>query len=236
MKIVSWNCNGALRQKFNALDVYDADIYVIQECENPIETKDDAYQEWAGEHLWTGNSKNKGIGIFAKNSHQLEHLRWPTKFRGRDVKHFLPCRINDHLNLLGVWTHKNNSPTFGYIGQLWKYMELNKEAFQDIVLAGDFNSNSKWDHWDRWWNHSDVVQNLKELDIISCYHSYFEEEHGAESRPTFFLQRNLEKPFHLDYIFAPDSFPLNKVSIGAEDDWLPLSDHLPICGDFQTLL
>ena len=43
MKIITWNCNGAFRKKFESLVDEDADILVIQECENPAETKDINY-------------------------------------------------------------------------------------------------------------------------------------------------------------------------------------------------
>ena len=39
MKIISWNCNGALRNKFQHIAELEADIYIIQECEDPIRAK-----------------------------------------------------------------------------------------------------------------------------------------------------------------------------------------------------
>ena len=36
MKIVSWNSNGYFSKKFPAIIEEHADIYVIQECENPL--------------------------------------------------------------------------------------------------------------------------------------------------------------------------------------------------------
>ena len=79
MKIVTWNCNGALRKKLHCLNELDADLYVIQECENP-ETSTRGLKEWADSFLWSGATKNKGIGVFAMNGLQVHKLNWQRKF------------------------------------------------------------------------------------------------------------------------------------------------------------
>lgn len=235
MKIVSWNCNGAFRKKFHALLEFDADIYIIQECENPAESKDLEYKTWAKNYLWIGNSKNKGLAIFAKDEINLQLLDWTNNFKDHSVKHFLPCLINNDFQLLAVWTHQNNSPNFGYIGQFWKYLQVNKSNFRKIIIAGDLNSNSIWDEWDRWWNHSDVIKELEEQNIKSLYHTFYKENQGKETKPTFFLQRNLIKPYHIDYCFSSNEFTtkLKNVEIPEFDNWMHLSDHVPMIVTFM---
>jgi exonuclease III len=235
MKVVTWNCNGALRNKFQNLMEFEADIYIIQECEKPEQTQHKEYIKWAKNHLWVGSNKNKGLGIFAAEHLKIESLGWSNIFTDHTVKHFLPCTVNDGFQLLGVWTHRNNSPNFGYIGQLWKYLQVNKQHFRKVIIAGDFNSNSIWDQWDRWWNHSDVVRELKELGISSLYHKFLEEEHGKESKPTFFLHRNTLKPYHIDYVFGSREFEnsLIKIEVGDSEQWLKISDHLPLICEFE---
>lgn len=107
MKIVTWNCNGALRKKLPEVDSLGADLLLIQECENP-ELCSKYYREWAGDYLWTGTDKNKGIGIFSKNGNRVSALNWHSQFAARgykrphqahawstsDLKLFLPFRFN----------------------------------------------------------------------------------------------------------------------------------------------
>ncbi|MBK8282631.1 MAG: endonuclease/exonuclease/phosphatase family protein [Saprospiraceae bacterium] len=237
MKIVTWNCNGALRNKFEHISELNADIYLIQECENPESTKHHQYILWAENHLWKGDNKNKGIGIFSNNRTKIELINWSNAYKDHDVKHFLSCLVNNEFQLLNIWTSQNKSPNFGYIGQLWKYLEINKTKFRKIILAGDFNSNVIWDEWDRWWNHSDVVYDLSKMNINSLYHCHFNEEQGKESKPTFFLQRNREKPYHIDYIFASKEIEKNMINfeIGDQEKWLSYSDHLPILCELHNL-
>ena len=235
MKIVSWNCNGAFRLKFEYILDFNADIYIIQECENPAETRHGKYQEWAKNYLWTGDSKNKGLAIFAGPEIELKKLNWSNQYKDHFVKHFLPCKVNQDFDLLAVWTHQNNSPNFGYIGQLWKYLQINKSQLNTTILAGDFNSNAIWDEWDRWWNHSDVVNELKELGIESLYHIYTGEQQGKETNPTLYFQRKPQRSYHIDYIFCPQKFidRLKHVEIGKADKWLAISDHMPVMCEFE---
>lgn len=230
MKIVTWNCNGAFRKKFKSIIDLDADIYVIQECEDPKLCKDEDYKNWARNYLWIGDSKNKGLAIFAKENIKIEKLDWVNVYDGHEVKHFLPCLINNKTKLLAIWAHQNNSPTFGYIGQIWKYLKINKDKLRETIIIGDFNSNSIWDKWDRWWNHSDVVNELNEVGLNSVYHYRFNEKQGEETKPTFFLQRKVNKPYHIDYIFSNEEVlnTLRYFDILEKENWLDLSDHLPL--------
>lgn len=243
MKIVTWNCNGGLRNKLEFLDKINADIFIIQECENPASSSN-AYFEWAGNYLWIGDSKNKGIGIFPKNKNSVEKLNHngifkigciknqstTTQWTTDSLKLFLPFTINNHINVLSVWTKGSESEVFSYIGQLWKYLQIHKnDLFQNRqIIIGDFNSNSIWDKKDRWWNHSDVVSELKELKITSLYHHIYKEDQGSESMATFYLYRKENKPYHIDYAFVSEDLLNSKLHIGDKNLWLKFSDHMPI--------
>ncbi len=236
MILITWNCNGALRNKYQALNGFDWDVLVVQECEDPGRCKDAEYKLWASNYLWVGDSKNKGIGIFAKEGVKISPLDWSNTYEGHEVKLFLPCLINDRIQLLGVWTKQNNSPTFGYIGQLWKYLQLHSEKFEDIIIAGDLNSNVQWDKWDRWWNHTDVVNQLKDLAIVSAYHFNNKLDQGSEKDLTYFMHRKLDRGYHIDYVFASEHL-LNKsvIKIGEAKEWIRISDHVPIIAHFNSI-
>lgn len=122
------------------------------------------------------------------------------------------------------------------MGQFWKYLQLHKAKMQNIFIAGDFNSNSRWDEWDRWWNHSDVVKELREIGIESLYHSFTKEEQGKETKPTFYLHKDVNKPYHIDYCFASSQLVerLKHVEIASYENWKKLSDHSPIIITLNT--
>jgi len=49
-----------------------------------------------------------------------------------------------------------------------------------------------------------------------------------------YLLKKKEKPYHIDYIFASNSFinNLKSCSVGKYNDWIKLSDHMPILSSF----
>lgn len=227
MKILTWNCNGGFRNKLHLFRQIDADIFVIQECENTAQAQR-IYQEWLPNYQWKGANINKGLAIFAKLDFPLVSLDW----EDNGLELFLPVGVND-LYFIAIWTKQANSPTFQYIGQLWKYLQLHRDKLegQSTILCGDWNSNTKWDVWDRWWNHSDVVKQLESLNIVSVYHQIHNEKQGYETQPTFYMQRKLDKPYHIDYLFSSKKLfdrSCSKVDVFDRETWLQYSDHLPI--------
>lgn len=76
MKIVSWNCGGKFREKWKEIVFLNADIYVIQECEDPELSNSEEYRKWAKNYFWLGKSKSKGLGVFAREGIGLSKLDW----------------------------------------------------------------------------------------------------------------------------------------------------------------
>ena len=227
MKIISWNCNGALWKKFNLFEKLDADILVIQECEDPRRSKNSDYKKWAKNYLWHGNGKNKGIGVFAKFDIGID----PIDLDSGKLESFLPFTVNNNLKILAVWTRNPDSGKSSYIGQLWQYLQLHKNYFKgdNNLIIGDFNSPKIWDKQRNIGNHSNVVNELKEIGILSIYHHFIGCDQGTEIHPTFYMYRKIEKPYHIDYAFISESLISNsKIDVGNKELWLEYSDHMPL--------
>jgi endonuclease/exonuclease/phosphatase family metal-dependent hydrolase len=158
-------------------------------------------------------------------------LQWSNSY---GAKQFIPCLVDEKLQILAVWTKQANSPNFRYIGQFWQYLQINKSKFvkfKSSIILGDFNSNKIWDESDRWWNHSDVVSELEEIGIQSAYHNLKKEEQGLETCPTLYFRRDSSRPYHVDYIFVHEEFLKGQnvsIDVGKLDQWVAHSDHMPI--------
>jgi exonuclease III len=235
VRLVTWNCNGALRRKHQLLDALDADILVIQECEDPAQSTDD-YKAWAGDHAWVGYSKNKGIGIFPRRGQSIEQLDWSQEQGGL----FLPVCVDGSITVLGVWTlSRKATGQFSYIAQFWHYLQLNRPRLEHgTLICGDFNSNQIWDATRKRRNHSDCVRELGEAGFRSLYHLAKGEGQGVETEPTFYLHRSDLKPYHIDYVFAHDAMlraARPTLKVGSRPDWIGVSDHMPVVVDFPDI-
>lgn len=219
-KIISWNCNGKFREKFNVIKTLDADIYIIQECEDPKQSNVDAYKEWASNHLWIGKEKNKGLGIFARHGIVLEELDWESLC----LKYFIPVRVNNKFDLLGVWTQ------YPYIEEYYIYQYVNKHNYNyKTILFGDFNSNERFDNKclnRKERGHTLTVNELNVLGFVDAYHYLSKEEQGRETKNTFYLYRHLDKGYHTDHCFIYPKL-LKSYKVLDEDRWIKLSDHMP---------
>lgn len=219
MVIVSWNCNGKFREKFEQIHRIDADIYVIQECENPQKYKNSEYFNFAKNHIWIGENQNKGLGVFAKEGIEL---KLNNLFQSYCLRYFLALKVNNEFDLLAVWAGKP------YIEEYYIYQSINKNNFnKKTIIIGDFNSNAIWDAKNACRTHTAVVEELKQLGLTSAYHFVFNEAQGKESQKSFYLYRHKDKSYHIDYAFLAPS-TIKSFQIESNDNWLAYSDHKPI--------
>jgi len=236
MKIITWNCNMAYRNKAQFILAFQPDIVVVQECENPERLKFPADLPEPTDIIWHGENPHKGVGVFAYNGYKLKIH----KSHNPEFKTIIPIKVtggNNDFMLFAVWANNPRDKKFQYVGQIWKavhhYEKLLKHNLS--IWAGDFNSNSIWDKPKREGNHTTLVKFLAERDIHSAYHNFYGQQHGSEAHPTYFLYRHEDKPYHMDYCFSSKHFldRLVHVEVGAYADWRAYSDHKPIIVNFR---
>ncbi|MCD1627119.1 MAG: endonuclease/exonuclease/phosphatase family protein [Paracoccaceae bacterium] len=228
LTICTWNCNGALRHKLGQIDSLDADILIIQECEDPAQSQDAAYRTWAGEnYAWIGTTASKGLGIFPRRNLAIEPLRWT-----HEARFFLPRAVAG-VPVCAVWAHRATRKGRNYIGQISQALDSRAQWLNDpaCIFAGDFNSSAVWDGPRKSWGHTPTMQRLAALGLQSAYHRHYNVAHGDELHPSFFLQRNLAKPYHLDYILTGKAWQIGALRIGAPAEWLACSDHMPLMAE-----
>jgi exodeoxyribonuclease-3 len=236
MKLMTWNCQGAFRKKLDLILAQQPDILVVQECEQPDKLDFGSTIQRPKDYYWYGDNIHKGIGIYSFCDFKLELL---TTFNPafRYILPFLVTGYGYSFTLIAIWARDNKENYKArYIGQVWlainHYMDLLGKM---TILIGDFNSSIIWDYKDRVGNHSDVVRELATKNIHSVYHRNFNVEQGKEKHPTFFLQRKVNKPYHIDYCFASADLlsKVRNVEVGTYEDWIGISDHTPLMIDID---
>ena len=228
----------AFRKKYQRILELKPDLLLLQECENGDKLKETIKELPYNQLFWYGNNKHKGVAAISFNKTTIAKSR----SHNSDFEYIIPLLLKTNkgnINLFNVWAmpHKTERQK-NYVGQVWGAINhysrrLNKQS----IIIGDLNSNAIWDKKYRVGNHSDVVQLLNKKSIHSIYHRQEKEEHGKEKQPTFYLTKKLEKPYHLDYCFATEDLigKNTSIKVGKYDEWIELSDHMPIIIDHLNI-
>lgn len=197
MKIVSWNANGKFRDKFKAILELDADVYVIQECENPTTCKDSGYRSFFMNYHWAGVYSYKGLMVFTtRHGIILDRLDWGAE----DKRVFIPVRANGSFNLVAAWACDP------YCEELQDWVEAVTDYLNnETIIIGDLNSNVTLDlkhirKSGKSFGH--VIKLLGQKGLLPMWHYYRKQEQGKETTPTFYLYRHLDKPQHLDHCYG----------------------------------
>lgn len=223
----------AFRNKKERVLRHDPDILLIQECENPA-TKSDwsEFSDW----VWAGDNENKGLGVFARDGITLDLVNDGT----RESRYVLPVAVEGAIDVLGVWAMNDESdPRKRYIGQVYTALQQYRDFVDaDTIVAGDFNWNAVWDDSPKsqlCGNFAETVEILNECGLRSVYHSITDSEFGTEGEATFFMHKNQDRPYHIDYVFAPENLvqSVQDCVIGEYDEWTDSSDHMPILVEFE---
>jgi exonuclease III len=225
MKLISWNCNQALKKKFPSKYFADTDILIIQECENIESSFFTGYKFFR-----MGDNKKKGLGILVRDKTARLYESFQSKFI-----YFFPI-VTDDVNILGVWAYNHRASKFGerFVGNALEALSYYKEWLQEkdkAFVVGDFNNSVIWDKPSGRNNFEEIDNFLKSLNFQSAYHEKTGDPLGREKQATFYHTKKKEKPHHIDYIYYK-GFKAVSVAVSEYDDWINLSDHMPVYGEF----
>lgn len=231
MKIISWNCQGGFRNKYQEILDLKPDMVILLECESIERLKFGNGIPMPNDHFYYSENSKKGIAVLSYCDFRFEKLA----IHNPIFRHIIPLKmfnLTHSFYLFVIWAMENKEePNLSYIGQVWRAIHFYEPLLdENCLLVGDFNSNSIWDKPKRNGNHSDIVAYLNQHNIFSAYHELNQEEQGKESQKTFYMHRNVNKSYHIDYAFLSKAFLSSETTlqIGNHDKWLSYSDHMPL--------
>lgn len=221
------------RKKAQYLLGYDADIYVIQECEEKSKLNIVDLEEYPN-RVWIGDNRHKGVCILAKSGINIENY---AEYSG-NYRYMIPVKISGdyNLTLFAVWAQNDKeNPRNRYIGQVWQALQEYQHLLgKDTIIIGDWNSNAIWDKdYRKSTSHSEVVSFLEQCDIVSLYHLETNEKQGEESKSTFAYHKDIQKGYHIDYCFLSKELikESTRIEVPGFADWIVKSDHVPLLVD-----
>ena len=142
LTLVTWNVNGALRNKWAPIEVLEPSVAVLQE----VGQVDIAARPGA---VWEGHFKTKGLGVVPFDAVELRvHPAWEPL-----IEFVIPIEVLGPIPflLLAAWVMQrrviNVYPDRPRRGQMLQALELYEPLLrsQPSVVAGDFNNGVFWD-------------------------------------------------------------------------------------------
>jgi exodeoxyribonuclease III len=215
LRIVSWNCQMALYDKFEQLLSLNPDIAIIPECASLAKDALKKRRLPCSAREWIGFNEDKGLGIFAFNGLQLRvHPSYSEQFQL-----YLPIEVSGpcDFHLLGCWMAEKKTMPGGTSNQPKDAVLFYRDFLtcKPAIVAGDFN-------------YYIPTAELAGMGLKGA--------HGRRLRQTHYHKRKLDaRPIAVDYVFVPTAGPLRlaRFQVGKVQEWIQYSDHVPLIADFE---
>ena len=222
MRIITWNCcRRTYANARQALAPLCGDFVFLQEVGRP--TNSDRATVWAG------TNPKQGVLVAAVDSRLALQSAQPSMTRHRPVA----VSGSSRFLALNVWAQRSPS----YVGDVNRTLTRFRRVLAGrlCVIAGDFNSEGPQRDDDK-PHHTRLVGRLRdEFGVVSAYHQRYGVPHGQEAHPTYYHQRHLDDPWHIDFCFIPQPWASRIVRVEVVDGepWSALSDHRPLLVDVE---
>ena len=235
LRIVSWNCNMALYQKFDRLLALRPDVAVIQECASPARDAARGWQPPCADRDWVVFNTEKGLGIFTFGDLRVSrHRAYSDAF-----SLYLPVQISGRrrLNLLGLWRADERRMPPGAVNDPRTALHFYRRFLTAApsVVAGDFNLlPQQMSQRTGQPAHGSIVELAARAGLRDAGTIPIPGSSADNVRPTHYHQRKPGRGFVVDYIFVPwrETTRLSAFEVGDPHDWLQWSDHVPLVVEF----
>lgn len=238
MRLVAWNCAMGLPHKLAALRSLRPDIAVLSEVACPEKLRNQAHELCGVPIAWVGDNPNKGLAVLSFTGHGFA---LDSSYRNTN-QYVAPVHVHGPrpFRLLAVWDNNDRKEGLNRRpGPLLRALNDSSDFchHDDLLVAGDFNNNPKWDRPNGPNNMLRITEELTKRGLVSLYHNKTGLAFGAEVQATYWYWHNRTKPYHIDYIFVPTTWMkcVTSFEIGTFDDWCQtgLSDHAPLIAAFR---
>ena len=183
MRLVVWNCAGAVRKKWSSIEGLQPDVAVIIECDQPARIANLGFDSSA----WVGRIPHKGLAVFGFGDWKV----LDADFVEDRLEYVLPVHISGpaEFDLYGVWASNRRAsvqlPGHEHLPQPHALMDVYQPSRspRPAIIAGDFNNSAYWDK-PRRSRFADMAKRYEQEGFHSLYHHQTGEEFAAEASPT----------------------------------------------------